>query len=55
MSRIKSSLKYLCSISIKNNCSVDLQWLEHYCLDYHGYFELVLESIGKNPIAADLD
>ena len=34
--------------------TVDLQWLEHRWLVYHGYFELVLESIGKNPIAADI-
>ena len=33
--------------------TVELQWLEHRWLVYHGYFELVLESLGKNPIAAD--
>ena len=29
------------------------QWLEHWWLVYHGYFELVLESLTKNPITAD--
>ena len=33
---------------------VELQWLEHRWLVYHGCFELVLESPGKNPLAADL-
>ena len=27
--------------------TVELQWLEHRWLVYHGYFELVLESLGK--------
>ena len=34
---------------------VELQWLEHWWLVYHGCFELVLESLWKNPIAADLE
>ena len=34
--------------------TIELQWLEHYWLVYHGCFELVLESLGKNLIAADL-
>ena len=34
--------------------TIELQWLEHLWLVYHSYFELVLESIGKNPLAADL-
>ena len=34
--------------------TVELQWLEHRWLVYHGYFELVFESLGKNPIAADI-
>ena len=34
--------------------TVELQWLEHWCLVYHGCFELVLESLGNNPLAADL-
>ena len=34
--------------------TVKPQWLEHRWLVYHGYFELVLESIGKNPIDADI-
>ena len=33
---------------------VEPKWLEHRLLVYHRYFELVLESIGKNPIAADI-
>ena len=37
-----------------HRCTVELQWLEHRWLVYHGYFELVLESMGKNPIAADI-
>ena len=27
--------------------TVELQWLKHWWLDYHGYFELVLEYLGK--------
>ena len=34
--------------------TVELQWLEHQLLIYHGYFELVLESLGKYPVAADI-
>ena len=34
--------------------TVELQWLEHRCLVYHGYLELILVSLGKNPIAADI-
>ena len=34
--------------------AVELQWLEHRWLVYHGYFKLVLESQGKNPIAVDI-
>ena len=38
-----------------SDCStVELQWLEHRWLVYHGYFELVLESQGKKNIAADI-
>ena len=39
----------------KKQDTVDLQWLEHKWLVYHGCFELVLESPGKNPIAAHLE
>ena len=36
-------------------CIVELQWLRHGWLVYHGYFKLVLESLTKsNPIAADI-
>ena len=34
--------------------TVELQWLEHRWLVYHGYFELVLETLGKKSIAADI-
>ena len=34
--------------------TVELQWLEHRWLVYHGYFKLVLESLGNIPIAADI-
>ena len=30
--------------------TVELQWLEHWWLVYHGCFELVLESLGKIPL-----
>ena len=29
--------------------TVELQWLEHGWLVWHGCFELVLESLGKHP------
>ena len=38
----------------RETTTVELQWLKHGWLIYHGYFELVLESPGKNPIAADI-
>ena len=47
-----SSLLY--SLHQSNLTTVELQWLEHYWLVYHGCFELVLESLGRNLIAADL-
>ena len=34
--------------------TVELQWLEHWWLVYHGCLELVLESLGKQFLAADL-
>ena len=34
--------------------TVELQWLEHRWLVYHGYFEHVLESLTNNTIAADI-
>ena len=33
---------------------VELQWLKHQWLVYHSYFLLVLESLGKKSIAADI-
>ena len=35
--------------------TVELQWLEAFRLVYYGCFELLLESLGKIPIAADLE
>ena len=32
--------------------TVELQWLEHRWLVYHSYFELVLESLGKNSMTS---
>ena len=40
--------------STENVPIVELQWLEHRWFVHHGYFELLLESIGKNPTAADI-
>ena len=34
--------------------TVELQWLRHRWLVYHGCFELILESLGKNLLAADI-
>ena len=34
--------------------TVELQWLEHWLLFHHGCFELVLGSLTKNPIDADI-
>ena len=34
--------------------TVELQCLKHRWLVYHGYFELVIDSLTKNPIAADI-
>ena len=34
--------------------TIELQWLEHCKLVYHGYFELVAGSTGKHPLATDL-
>ena len=37
-----------------NIITVELQWLEHLWLVYNVCFELVIESLGKNPIAVDI-
>ena len=37
----------VCYVWICN--TVELQWVEHWLLVYHGCFELVLESLGKIP------
>ena len=42
------------TLGIQKVYTVKLQWLEHWWLIYNGCFEFVLESLGKNPIAADL-
>ena len=49
------------SIFLMSLTTVELQWLKHWWLVYHGFFKLVFgffklvfESLGKNPIAADL-
>ena len=42
------------TLNDNDNNTVKLQLLEHCWLVYHGCFELVLESLGQNPIAADL-
>ena len=34
--------------------TVDIRWLEHWQLVYYRCSESVLESLGKNPITADL-
>ena len=34
--------------------TVELEWLELWRLVFHGYFELFLKSLTKNPIAADI-
>ena len=34
-------------VTAKQVITVDLQWLEHRWLVYHGCFELILEPLGK--------
>ena len=34
--------------------TVELQWLEHWWLVYHACLKLIFESLGENPLAADL-
>ena len=49
--------EYVCSTNVAIRVrltTVDLQWLEHGWLFYHGCFEFVLESLRKYPFAADL-
>ena len=41
-------------VIFNNKSTVEHQWLEHGWLVYHGIFELVLEYLGKHPIAADI-
>ena len=45
---------WMCTDLLNNNSTVELQWIEHRWLVYHGYFEIVLESLGKYPIAANI-
>ena len=49
---ILSYEKLLWDISFRD--TVALQWPEKLWLVYHGCFELILESLGNIPIAADL-
>ena len=44
----------ICYCRLLSTITVELQWLEYRWLVYQGYFELVLESLGKNSIAADV-
>ena len=44
----------VCFSDCVKTCTVELQWLEHCWLVYHGCFEQVLKSLGNNLIAADL-
>ena len=39
---------------LRVECTAELQWLKHRWLVYHGHFQLVLESLGNHPIAADI-
>ena len=48
---ILSYEKLLWDISFRD--TVDLQWPENLWLVCHGCFELILESLGNIPIAAD--
>ena len=41
-------------VSFDRSYTVELQWLEHWWLVYHGCFEHVLESLGKQILTADL-
>ena len=47
------SKKCLKTWQCTHTMTVELQWLEHRWLVYHGYFEFVFESLGHIPIAAD--
>ena len=40
--------------SLNDRDTVERHWLEHGWLVYQACFELVLESLTKNPIAADI-
>ena len=44
-----------CFYSQNRAATVELQWLEHRWLVYHGCFELILESLGKIPFPLDLE
>ena len=47
---IKNDIKKILCLG---HFTVELQWVEHRLFVYHGCFELVLVSLGKNPIGAD--
>ena len=38
----------------RNVITIELQWLEHWWLVYHGCFKLDFESLGTNPTSANL-
>ena len=44
----------LCALSPSLSNTVELQWLKRRWPVYHGYFKLVLESLTKISIAADI-
>ena len=47
----KENGRVVSSAGVPSNVShtVELQWLEHRWLVYYGCFELILESLEKNP------
>ena len=52
MSELGSNSEFACAWF--DRYTVELQWLKDLWLIYHSCFELVLESLGKNHLAADL-
>ena len=52
--QVKKDLLACVNCEDSDQHTVELKWLEHWWLVYHDCFELVLESLGKNLIAADL-
>ena len=50
----KKNNYFISSGSKNSTTSIKLQWLEHRWLVYRGYFEIVLEFLGKHHIVADI-